>query len=305
MTDKIVVQIPCLNEESTIGDVITQLKKKIRNAEIIVYDNDSRDKSVEISKKHRVKVVTVMKRGKGNVVKRMFSDDLDANFFIMIDGDNTYDVHNISKLMKIMKNGNYDMLVAKRIHSDPLAYRRGHIVGNKFFSKFVNLIFGKDVTDIFSGYRIFTKRFVKTFPQTSNGFEIEAELTIHALEQGYKVGEFDCIYKARPSGSSSKLNTFKDGLKILKLIFILIKDEKPLLFFALISIIFMLLSILIGVPIIKEFYLTGLVDKLPSAILAGLLSVISFLCFFCGLILDVIKKMRYENKKINYLLFKD
>jgi hypothetical protein len=223
----------------------------------------------------------------------------------MIDGDNTYDVNDISKTIKIMRDGTYDMLVAKRIHSDPLAYRRGHIIGNKFFSKFVNLIFGNDITDIFSGYRIFTNRFVKTFPQTSNGFEIEAELTIHALEQGYKVGEFDCIYKARPSGSSSKLNTFKDGLKILKLIFILIKDEKPLLFFSIISIIFMLSSILIGVPIIKEFYLTGLVDKLPSAILAGLLSVISFLCFFSGLILDVIKKMRYENKKINYLLFKD
>ena len=305
MKDKIVVQIPCLNEESTIGDVITQFKNKIRNTEIIVYDNDSKDKSVEISKKHGVKVVTVMKRGKGNVVKRMFSEDLDAKFFIMIDGDNTYDVSDISKTIKMMRDGTYDMLVAKRIHFDPLAYRKGHIIGNKLFSKFVNLIFGNDITDIFSGYRIFTNRFVKTFPQTSNGFEIEAELTIHALEQGYKVGEFDCIYKARPSGSSSKLNTFKDGLKILKLIFILIKDEKPLLFFALISIIFMLSSILIGVPIIKEFYLTGLVDKLPSAILAGLLSVISFLCFFCGLILDVIKKMRYENKKINYLLFKD
>jgi hypothetical protein len=173
------------------------------------------------------------------------------------------------------------------------------------FSRFVNFIFGNDISDIFSGYRIFSKRFIKTFPQNSKEFEVEAELTIHALEQGFKVGEFECLYKPRPEGSISKLSTFKDGIKILRLILILIKDEKPLLFFSILSIFFMLSSLSVGIPIIKEFYLTGLVERLPSAILAGLFSVISFLSFFCGLILDVMKKIRFENKKMNYLLFKD
>ena len=204
-----------------------------------------------------------------------------------------------------MQDENFDMMVAKRIHSDSSAYRTGHVFGNYFFSKFVNLIFGNDITDIFSGFRIFSKRFIKTFPQNSTEFEIEAELTIHALEQKNRIGEFECIYKARPSGSLSKLNTYKDGLKILKLILVLIKDEKPLLFFSIFSFLFFSLSLLIGIPIIHEFYLTGLVNRLPSAVLSGLLMIVSILFFFGGLILDVIKKIRYENKRISFLLYKD
>ena len=235
----------------------------------------------------------------------MFEDNLDYNYFIMIDADNTYDISNIKKNLNIMKNENFDMMVAKRIHSDSSAYRKGHVIGNYFFSKFVNIIFGNDVTDIFSGFRIFSKRFIKTFPQTSSEFEIEAELTIHALEQKNRIGEFECKYKSRPSGSLSKLNTYKDGLKILKLILILVKDEKPLLFFSIFSFLFFFLSLYIGIPIIHEFYLTGLVNKLPSAVLSGLLMVISFLFFFSGLILDALKKIKYENKRINFLLYKD
>ena len=224
------------------------------------------------------------------MVKRMFSDNLDANIYVMLDGDDTYDTSKIKQSIDTFFAEKYDLLVAKRVHSDPSAYRRGHVIGNQMFSRFVNFIFGNDISDIFSGYRIFSKRFIKTFPQNSNEFEVEAELTIHALEQGFKVGEFECLYKARPEGSSSKLSTFRDGIKILRLILILIKDEKPLLFFSILSILFMLLSLLVGVPIVKEFYITGLVERLPSAILAGLFSVISFLSFFCGLILDVMKK---------------
>ena len=168
----------------------------------------------------------------------MFEENINANFFIMIDADNTYDIANIKDILKKMKDENFDMMVAKRIHSDSSAYRTGHVFGNYFFSKFVNLIFGNDITDIFSGFRIFSKRFIKTFPQNSTEFEIEAELTIHALEQKNRIGEFECIYKARPSGSLSKLNTYKDGLKILKLILVLIKDEKPLLFFSIFSFLF-------------------------------------------------------------------
>ena len=305
MSNNVVVQIPCLNEESTIGDVVRDFKQKLPRSRVIVYDNNSIDNSILLAKKNGAEVVVVNKKGKGNVVRRMFEDNLDYNYFIMIDADNTYDISNIKKNLNIMKNENFDMMVAKRIHSDSSAYRKGHVIGNYFFSKFVNIIFGNDVTDIFSGFRIFSKRFVKTFPQTSSEFEIEAELTIHALEQKNRIGEFECKYKSRPSGSLSKLNTYKDGLKILKLILILVKDEKPLLFFSIFSFLFFFLSLYIGIPIIHEFYLTGLVNKLPSAVLSGLLMVISFLFFFSGLILDALKKIKYENKRINFLLYKD
>ena len=305
MKKKIVIQIPCLNEESTIGKVIKDLKKSLSNIEIIVYDNSSTDNTIKEAKKYGAKVFLEKKKGKGNVVKRMFSDNLDANIYVMLDGDDTYDTSKIKQTIDTFHTEKYDMLVAKRVHSNPSAYRRGHVIGNQMFSRFVNFIFGNDISDIFSGYRIFSKRFIKTFPQNSKEFEVEAELTIHALEQGFKVGEFECLYKPRPEGSISKLSTFKDGIKILRLILILIKDEKPLLFFSILSIFFMLSSLSVGIPIIKEFYLTGLVERLPSAILAGLFSVISFLSFFCGLILDVMKKIRFENKKMNYLLFKD
>ena len=305
MSNNVVVQIPCLNEESTIGDVVRDFKQKLPKCRIIVYDNNSIDNSILLAKKNGAEIVVVNKKGKGNVVRRMFEDNLDYNYFVMIDADNTYDISNIKKNLNIMKNENFDMMVAKRIHSDSSAYRKGHVIGNYFFSKFVNIIFGNDVTDIFSGFRIFSKRFVKTFPQTSSEFEIEAELTIHALEQKNRIGEFECKYKSRPSGSLSKLNTYKDGLKILKLILILVKDEKPLLFFSIFSFLFFFLSLYIGIPIIHEFYLTGLVNKLPSAVLSGLLMVISFLFFFSGLILDALKKIKYENKRINFLLYKD
>lgn len=305
MSNNVVVQIPCLNEESTIGDVVRDFKQKLPRSRVIVYDNNSIDNSILLAKKNGAEVVVVNKKGKGNVVRRMFEDNLDYNYFIMIDADNTYDISNIKKNLNIMKNENFDMMVAKRIHSDSSAYRKGHVIGNYFFSKFVNIIFGNDVTDIFSGFRIFSKRFIKTFPQTSSEFEIEAELTIHALEQKNRIGEFECKYKSRPFGSLSKLNTYKDGLKILKLILILVKDEKPLLFFSIFSFLFFFLSLYIGIPIIHEFYLTGLVNKLPSAVLSGLLMVISFLFFFGGLILDALKKIRYENKRINFLLYKD
>lgn len=305
MKKKVIVQIPCLNEETTIHKVIRDFKKKLPGAKVFVYDNDSTDKSVEISKKNGAEVRIEKRRGKGNVVRRMFSDRIDANFYIMIDGDDTYDISNVRTMLKKMEKQDYDMLVAKRIHTKSSAYRKGHLLGNKLFSKFVKLIFGKGIDDIFSGFRIFSKRFVKTFPQNSSEFEIEAELTIHALEQNLRIDEFECDYKERPHGSFSKLNTYKDGIKILKLILILVKDEKPLFFFSILSIFLIGLSFYIGVPIIHDFYNTGLVEKLPSAILSGLIMVIAFLCFFCGLVLDVIKKMRNENKRMNYLALKD
>tara|TARA_B100000900_G_C20488222_1_gene678399 strand:+ start:218 stop:1138 length:921 start_codon:yes stop_codon:yes gene_type:complete len=301
----VVVQIPCLNEEACIGNVIKKIKKQLPQSKIIVYDNGSRDNSALVSKKHGAIVRHVKRKGKGNVVRQMFSDQINAKYFVMVDGDDTYDVSKLNEILITMDKYNYDMMVGKRIHKDSSAYRKGHIIGNRFFSNFVNFFFGKEITDIFSGFRVFSKRFIKTFPLNSREFEIEAELTIHSLEQRLAVSEFDCVYGARAEGSFSKLNTFKDGVKILKLILILIKDEKPLLFFSLSSLFFLILSLFIGIPVIKDFYLTGLVPRMPSAILAGFLMILCFLSFFSGLILDIIKKVRFENKRMNYLLFKD
>ena len=301
----VVVQIPCLNEEASVGNVIKKIKKILPKSRIIVYDNGSDDNSVSVSKNNGAEIRYVKKKGKGNVVRQMFSEKIEASFFVMIDGDDTYDVTELNEIILKMDKFNYDMMVGKRIHNDRMAYRKGHVIGNQFFSKFINIFFGNDITDIFSGFRIFSKRFVKTFPLISQEFEIEAELTIHSLEQKLSVCEFDCIYSARIEGSYSKLNTFADGAKILRLILILIKDEKPLFFFSLISSFFLTLSLFIGIPVIKEFYITGLVPKIPSAILAGCLMILSFLSFFSGLILDLIKKVRFENKRMNYLLYKD
>ncbi|MEE2695023.1 MAG: glycosyltransferase family 2 protein [Pseudomonadota bacterium] len=305
MKKKIIVQIPCLNEEIGISNVIKKIRKQIPQAKIIVYDNNSSDNTANVARKNKVEVRLVNKKGKGNVVRRMFSDKLDGDYFVMIDGDDTYELSGLKKMLEMIDVHNYDMIVGKRIHSDSSAYRKGHILGNRFFSKFVNIFFGKDITDIFSGFRIFSKRFVKTFPLNSREFEIEAEMTIHALEQRLSVGEYDCKYNSRTEGSTSKLNTYKDGIKILQLILILIKDEKPLLFFSLVSLIFFTLSMIIGIPVVHDWYITGLVEKFPSAILAGFLMIISFLSFFSGLILDIIKKVRFENKRMNFLLFKD
>ena len=208
---------------------------------------------------------------------------------------------NISQNLKIFA---VDSNKSIRNSVEKKAYRFGHVLGNKLFSYLVKIIFGNQIDDLFSGFRIFTRRFIKSFPGNSHGFEIETELTIHALEQRLAVGEMDCNYKSRPSGSSSKLNTIQDGFKILKVILVLIKDERPLVFFSSFALFFFLFSLTLGIPIIFSFMETGLVAKMPSAILAAVNMVIAFLSFFSGLILDVIKKSRHERKRLNYLTMK-
>ena len=302
---KICVLIPCLNEALTVGHVIKNFKKQIPSCKVFVYDNGSSDDTIAVAKKNGAEVVLVEDKGKGNVVRRMFSHQHHGDYFIMIDGDGTYDISRIKDMLKLIENNQLDMVVGSRKHLDSKAYRRGHIIGNFFFAKIVSIIFGNKIQDLFSGFRIFSRRFIKTFPLHSSGFEIEAELTIHALEQKLPVGEIDCKYNVRLQGSNSKLKTFSDGIKILKLILVLVKDEKPLFFFLLLAIIFLILSLLLGIPIIFQFYETKLVEKLPSAVLSGFLMVLAFLSFFSGLILDVVKKIRYENKRLKYLSFKE
>ena len=303
MDKKIVVLIPCLNEEKTVGSVIEEFRKRAPLAEIHIFDNNSQDKTKSIAQQLNVKVHQVKEKGKGNVVRRMFAD-VDAEIYIMIDADNTYLINDIDKMIELFLYKKLDMLVAKRVSVEKKAYRFGHIFGNKIFSKLVKLIFGNQIDDLFSGFRIFSKRFVKSFPGNSKGFEIETELTIHALEQRLPVGEMVCKYKSRPSGSFSKLSTLKDGLRILNVILVLIKDERPLFFFSILSLFFVMFSLFIGIPVIISFLQTGLVEKIPSAILASINMVIGFMCFFSGLILDVIKKMRQENKRLTYLNIK-
>ena len=300
MNKKIVVLIPSLNEEKTVGSVIKEFKKILPLANIHVFDNNSYDKTKLIAKKLGVIVHNVKEKGKGNVVRRMFAD-VEGEIYIMIDADNTYLINNINKMIKFFIEEQLDMLVAKRVSVEKKAYRFGHIFGNKIFSKLVKLIFGNQIDDLFSGFRIFSKRFVKSFPGNSKGFEIETELTIHALEQRLPMGEMLCEYKSRPIGSFSKLSTLKDGLRILNVILVLIKDERPLFFFSILSLFFVIFSLIVGIPVIIGFLQTGLVEKIPSAILAAINMVIGFLCFFSGLILDVIKKMRQENKRLTYL----
>ena len=296
----IAVLIPCLNEEKTISNVIKKIKAKVHQADVFLFDNDSTDDSKHLAKKAGAIVFNVTKKGKGNVVRKMFSE-ISADIYIMIDGDDTYDVENINKMIALLQRDSLDMVVAKRVSNDTSAYRFGHKTGNRIFTNLVKYTFGNQIDDLFSGFRIFSRQFVKSFPCNSIGFEIETELTIHALEQRLDVAEVECLYFARPSGSESKLKTFGDGFKILNLILILIKDEKPFLFFSLLSLFFLFSSLLIGLPVVFEFLNTGLVDRLPTAVLSGINMVIAFLSFFSGLILDVVKKSRHEMKRLTYL----
>ena len=300
MGNKIVVLIPSLNEERTISTVINKFKKKIPSAEIHVFDNNSVDNTKLKAKKAGALVHDVQYKGKGNVVRRMFAD-VEGDIFIMIDADDTYDISKLDSMLKLFKEKNLDMLVGKRVCKDKNAYRFGHIFGNKLFSKLVKLIFGNQIDDLFSGFRIFSKRFVKSFSGNSKGFEIETELTVYALEQRLPVAEIECNYKSRPPGSFSKLSTFSDGLKILNVILVLVKDERPLFFFTILAIFFFTFSLVVGLPVVFNFFETGLVEKLPSAVLAAINMVIGFISFFSGLILDVVKKSRHERKRLNYL----
>ena len=300
MGNKIVVLIPSLNEERTISTVINKFKKKIPSAEIHVFDNNSVDNTKLKAKKAGALVHDVQYKGKGNVVRRMFAD-VEGDIFIMIDADDTYDISKLDSMLKLFKEKNLDMLVGKRVCKDKNAYRFGHIFGNKLFSKFVKLIFGNQIDDLFSGFRIFSKRFIKSFSGNSKGFEIETELTVYALEQRLPVAEIECNYKSRPPGSFSKLSTFSDGLKILNVILVLVKDERPLFFFSILAIFFFTFSLVVGLPVVFNFFETGLVEKLPSAVLASINMVIGFISFFSGLILDVVKKSRHERKRLNYL----
>jgi glycosyltransferase involved in cell wall biosynthesis len=297
---EIAVLIPCYNEEAAIGKVVRDFIGVLPGAQVYVYDNNSNDNTVLRAKEAGAIVRNEPLQGKGQVVRRMFAD-VDADIYLLVDGDDTYDAASAPLLVKTLLEGPCDMVNAARVESHEKAYRRGHRFGNVMISGMVAALFGRNCRDVLSGYRAFSRRFVKSFPALARGFEIETELTVHALQLRMPSAEVETPYKERPAGSFSKLNTFRDGFRILFTILHLLKEEKPLAFFGIIAFLLLDAALLMGVPVIEEFMDTGAVPRLPSAVLATGLTIISMLSLVCGLILDSLTRARLEAKRMHYL----
>ena len=297
--------IPCFNEEATIAQVISSCKETIPEAKIYVYDNNSTDETVSLAEQAGATVRHETIQGKGNVVRRMFAD-VDADIYILCDGDMTYDIASAPKMATELVKQNLDMVVGTRVsdNSPMQTYPLGHVLGNKMLTGIVGRLFGKRFSDILSGYRVFSKRFVKSFPAISRGFEIETELTIHALELRIPVAEMDTPYFARPANSESKLNTFRDGFRILMVIIFLLKEVRPLLFFGSIFSVLTFISVALSFPLLITYIDTGLVPRFPTAILASGIMLLAFLVMACGAILDSVSRGRREVKRMRYLSIK-
>ncbi len=302
MPDAIAVLIPCYNEGKTIGTVVRGFKEALPSAKVYVYDNNSIDSTSAIAHAAGAIVRAERQQGKGAVVRRMFAD-IDADIYVIADGDLTYDASSAPLLIEALQVDNLDMVVARRMHEDHSAYRPGHIWGNYFFTRSVELLFGKGFNDILSGYRVLSRRFVKSFPMLSVGFEVETEMTIHALSLRMAIAEVDTKYVSRPEGSTSKLNKWSDGFRILARIFILLKNERPFYLFSTLSAFCVLLSLATGFPVIDEFLHTGLVPRLPTAVAAASLMVIGIILAGLGVSLDSLGRFRAETRRLAYLSY--
>ena len=297
---RIAVLVPCFNEQAAIGKVVADFKASLPTATVYVYDNNSTDKTIEVATAAGAEVYREARRGKGNVVRRMFQD-IEADVYVMVDGDDTYDAAVAPQLVARLVDDNLDMVVGRRIETHEAAYRAGHRLGNAVLTGLVRWLFKASIVDMLSGYRIFSRRFVKSFPSFSREFEIETELTVHAMQMQMPVAELDTNYKERPPGSTSKLRTFRDGWRILMTITNLVRNERPLLFFSLVGLVLAVIAIILGIPVILDFKHTGLVPRFPTAILCTGLIVISVLCVATGLILDLVSHVRREAKRLTYL----
>jgi glycosyltransferase involved in cell wall biosynthesis len=297
---RIAVLVPCYNEEVAIPRVVADFRAALPEATIYVYDNNSRDGTVEAARAAGALVRRERLQGKGHVVRRMFAD-IDADLYVLVDGDDTYDAKASPAMVRLLREEQLDMVTGVRVTEIKESYRRGHRFGNALFTGMVSYIFGDRVSDMLSGYRVFSRRFVKSFPALSAGFETETEFTVHALELDMPVGEVKTSYKERPQGSTSKLRTYVDGFAILRAIVILVKEERPLQFFSSAALLLLILALAIGVPIIVTFVETGLVPRFPSAILASALVLIACLSQACGLILDSVSRGRKEVRRLAYL----
>ncbi len=292
--------VPCYNEEAAIATVVKDFRAALPGSAIYVYDNNSKDQTTARAAEAGAVVRNETRQGKGNVVRRMFAD-IEADIYVLVDGDDTYDAGASPRMISRMIADGADLLTARRIHTDAAAYRTGHVLGNRLLTGLTSLLFNVHLSDMLSGYRIFSRRFVKSFPFTAEGFAIETELTVHAVRLMMPMSEMDTRYKERPVGSVSKLNTYADGFRILGTIGYLVREERPLVFFATIAFLFAAVAALIGAPVVHEYFQTGLVPRLPTAVLATGLMVIAFLSLTCGLILDTVTRGRWEAKRMAYL----
>ncbi len=299
---RIAVLLPCYNEEAAIGATVAGFRAALPGAAIYVYDNNSRDRTAEVARAAGAIVRTERMQGKGHVVRRMFAD-VEADIYVMADGDATYDAAAAPKMVALLLDERMDMVVGARESEVQAAYRRGHRLGNAMLTGILARLFGRSFSDILSGYRVFSRRFVKSFPVLSQGFEIETEISVHALELRMPVGEVVTAYGARPEGSTSKLSTYRDGWRILKTIGLLFRIERPVLFFGGAGGLLALVALILTIPLIFTYFVTGLVPRLPTALLATGLVILAFLCLFCGLILDTVVRGRREVRRLAYLSF--
>lgn len=302
---KVAVLIPCYNEELTIEKVIKDFRKELPEADIYVYDNNSKDKTAEIAKKNGAIVVHEYRQGKGNVVRSMFRD-IEADVYVMADGDDTYPAEEVHKLIQPIINCEADMVIGDRLTNGTYQKenkRHFHEFGNNLVKKAINVAFKTDLRDIMTGYRAFNKLFVKTMPVLSPKFEIETEMSLHALDKKFIIKEIPIVYRDRPEGSVSKLNTVSDGIKVLKTIVKMFKDFKPRQFFWIISLIFVIIGLIVGIPVIVEYAKTSYVTKVPSAILATGIMIFAIIIAQCGVILDTVVKQHKENYELNILRY--
>src|SRR6476660_4894501 len=296
----IAVLLPCYNEEAAIGATIAGFRAALPAATIYVYDNNSRDRTREIAAEAGAIVRTERQQGKGHVVRRMFAD-IDADVYVMADGDLTYDPKSAPTMVEMLLAEQLDMVVGTRRHEAKDAYRGGHVLGNRLFTGLLSGLFGRSFSDIFSGYRVFSRRFVKIFPVLSSGFEIATEMSVHALELRMPVGEVETAYGARPEGSESNLSTYGDGCRTLKTIVTLYQLERPVLFYGAIGALLVIAAILLAIPLVETYLQTGLVPRFPTAILVTGMVIVAVLCFFAGLIPDTVTRGRREVRRLAYL----
>src|SRR6202161_2515669 len=299
-TMRIAVLVPCFNEEAAVATVVTDFRKALPGAEIFLYDNNSSDRTIAVAREAGAEVRSERRQGKGHVVRRMFAD-VDADIYVLVDGDATYDAASAPRMIDRLKSDHLDMVVGFRVDQVQAAYRPGHRTGNWMLTSFLSSVFGQAFKDILSGYRVFSRRFVKSFAVLSDGFEIETELSVHALELSLPTAEIETPYYARPEGSVSKLNTWRDGFRILGTILKLYRSEKPLRVFGSIGIFLALNSIGLAIPVFITYFEQGIVPRLPTAVLSMGLVVLAMLSLSSGLVLDTVTRGRREMKLLAYL----
>jgi len=297
---ELAVLVPCFNEAAAIDKVVRDFRAALPSATIYVYDNNSTDDTSGVAARAGAEVRRELRRGKGNVVCRMFQD-IEADVYVMVDGDDTYDAGLAGALVERLVVDGLDMVVGRRIETHQAAYRAGHRLGNRVLTGLVGRLFGAQIDDMLSGYRVFSRRFVKSFPSFSREFEIETELTVHAMQMRMAVAEVETPYKERPPGSASKLRTFRDGWRILLAITNLLRNERPLMFFSALGVACVAVALGLGTPVLLHYLETGLVPRFPTAILCSALVVIAVLCVATGLILDLVAHVRREARRLVYL----